>query len=315
MEVAIIGGGGTVGCTTAYTLAVERPEIDITLIDVAEDIVRGHETDIRHARTLNQLPSFTPTGRMNTVETRSFESGSLSSADIAIIAASVSRPSGSAKRGGRAKFLEQNQQVTGNIAELLREREPLPVIVVSNPVDRITYHVWRETGWNRGYFIGYSLSETARTADKIADIRGVSGSDVYCPVVGEHGENVVPLFSRLSVNDEPVTLCESDQERVREYVRNVPYDVISLRGSDETSRWVTGQGVARLACAIADGGIDGEPIALSVPLAGEYNFEDVCLSVPVELGRMGVEQVLEWDLPDRECEQLNKAYESIRTDL
>lgn len=234
------------------------------------------------------------------------------------MAASVPRPADSAERGGRAAFLERNSELAATIAETLRARDPLPVVAVTNPLDRITYRLWRETGWGREWFLGYSLSETARTADRIAALRDVPADDVYCPVAGEHGEHVVPLFSRLTVDGEPVTLTPDERAEVRDYVRDIPYDIIELRGADQTSRWVTGQGVARLVCAVLDGGTAGgpdQPIALSVPLDGEYGFEDVCLSVPVEVGRSGVRRIIEWDLPDRERAQMEAAYESVRADL
>lgn len=311
MQVAIIGGAGTVGSTAAYTLAVERPDVDVSLVDVAVEEAEGHAIDVRHARTLSQLPQFETDGVRNRIDAGPSEADSIAAADVAVVTASVPRPSGAAKRGGRARFLKQNEELAATIAETLTEREPLPVIVVTNPVDHITYRLWRETGWDRRYFLGYSLSETARAADKISDICGVSASDVYCPTIGEHGENVVPVFSRLTVDGEPVSLTEDERVTIREYIRDVPYDVIELRGAAETSRWVTGQGVARLTRAVLDGGLNGEPIALSVPLAGEYGFTDVCLSVPVRFGRNGTDRVIEWELNDEERDQLNVAYESL----
>lgn len=313
MEVAIIGGAGTVGSTTAYTLAVERPDVDIKLVDIAEEAVRGHAIDIRHARTLSQLPQFTGKGTVNVVDATASETDSLSTADIAVVAASVPRPAGAAKRGGRSRFLDRNRELATTVASLLANRDPIPTIVVTNPVDQITYRLWRETDWQRGYFLGYTLSETARAADKISEICAVSASSVYCPIVGEHGEHVVPLFSRLAADREPITLTEQERKEVREYVRNVPYDVIDLRGQAETSRWVSGHGVARLTQAVLNDGLDSDPIALSVPLDGEYGFTDVCLSVPVRFGRDGIEQVLEWDLNDEERKRLIAAYESLKT--
>lgn len=315
MEVTIIGAGGTIGCTAAYTLATERPEFDITLTDIDEDLVSAHAIDIRHGRTMTQLPSFTPKGRMGAVETVSSMAAAVETADIAVVTASVPRPTGAAKRGGRAYFLEQNQDLAERFGEVLAEQDPLPIIVVTNPVDHITYHLWQAAGWDRSWFLGYSLSETVRTVDRIAYHRDVRASSIYCPVVGEHGEQVVPLFSRATIDGKSVSLTVDERHDIREYVRNIPYDIIELRGQAETSRWVTGQGVARLTQAVVDDGIAGEPIALSVPLDGEYGFTDVCLSVPVRFGRDGINEILEWDLLDHERARLEEAYESISSAL
>lgn len=315
MHVAIIGGAGTIGSTTAYTLAIQRPEIDVSLLDIDEDGARGHAIGSRHARTLDRLPQFGRSGPIGSVTAGPSESASLSDADLAVVAASVPRPADSAKRGGRAAFLDRNLELASTVAAALREHDPIPVVAVSNPVDRIAYRIWRETGWDRSYVMGYSLSETARAADRIASLRDAPANEVYCPIAGEHGEHVVPLFSRLRIGSESAELTEAERTTVKDYVRDVPYDVIDLRGAEETSRWVTGQGVARLVSGLVDGGFGGDPIALSVPLDGEYGLEDVCVGVPVELSRNGVDRVLEWDLPERERDGLHAAAESIRADL
>lgn len=200
------------------------------------------------------------------------KSDALADADVAVMTASVPRPADSAKWGGRAEFLDRNLELVTEIGATLRERDPMPVVLVSNLVDRLTYRIWLETGWDRSYFMGYSFSETARAADRITSLRNVSASDVYCPIAGEHGEHVVPLFSRLTIDGESATLTKEEWSTIRDYVWDVPYDVIVLRGAEETSRWVTGQGVARLTSGLIDGGFDSEPIALSVPLDGEYGL-------------------------------------------
>ncbi|MDZ5811398.1 hypothetical protein U4E84_08570 [Halorubrum sp. AD140] len=206
MQVVIIGGAGTVGATTAYSLAVECPKLDLTLVDIATDVREGHKIDITHARTVGHLPQFGDREAIGTVTGSSFGREALSTADVVIVAASVPRPSGGAKRGGRSLFLERNRKLVTDIADLLAAHKPVPVVVVTNPVDRITYLMWQKTGWSRRYFLGYSLSETARAADKISDLRGSSASSVYCPILGEHGEDLVPLFSRLRINNKPVRL-------------------------------------------------------------------------------------------------------------
>lgn len=314
MEVAIIGGG-TIGSTTAYTLAVERPELDITLVDIDEDLIEGHAIDIRHARTLNRLPQFGNDGETGSITAVPPSVSAIESADVAVVTASTERPPESVQQGGRAAFLDDNMEIAREVGELLAERDPLPVVVVSNPLDRITYRVWESTGWDRHRFLGYSLSETARTADKLSRLLDVPPTEIYCPVGGEHGENVVPMFSRLTVDGDPVDLSREDRRAVIEYVRGAAYKVIELRGPEHSSRWVTGQGIARLVGAVLDGGVSGAPIAVSVPLDGEYGFEDVSLSVPVEIDRSGVRRILEWDLSEEELAQLAVAAEAISADL
>lgn len=312
MEVAVVGGAGTVGSTAAFALGGLLPDAEVRLVDVDADAAEGHAIDLRHAGA----QAANPVGRHGgaaAVDVRTAPPGpeGVADADCVVVTASVPRPDGAAERGGRTSFLELNREVADEVATWLRAGEPAPVVVVTNPVDRITYRLWRATGWPRARFLGYSLSETARLADKLAAMADADPDEVSCPVLGEHGEHVVPAFSRATVGGEPLSLSREQRREAIEYVRDVPYDVIDLRGGHETSRWVTGRGVALLVASLLTGGPD-EPVCLSTPLAGEYGYDDVCLSVPVTLGPEGVEEIHEWELPDRERERLDAAYRAVR---
>lgn len=82
--------------------------------------------------------------------------------------------------------------------------------------------------------------------DKIGRLLGVHPSVVHCPMIGEHGENVVPVFSRVRVDGEPATVPAEARDDVREYVRDIPFEIAKARGVEETSRWVTSAGVTRV---------------------------------------------------------------------
>lgn len=315
MHVAIVGGGGTVGATVAYTLATTDPTLDVSLVDVAEDVAEGHAIDVSHGRTVAQLRGLVDEplaeGR---VEARPSEAASFADVDLTVVTASISPPEGAKARGGRIKYLERNRSLADTIGGLLAENDPMPVVVGSNPLDIMTHAFWRATGWDRHRFVGYALSETARVKDEIARLVGCRPDEVYCPTLGEHGEELVPVFSRLTVRGEPADLDDAERERVVEYANEIPYEVIDLRGKADSSRWVTGQGIARLVLGMLRESVD-EPLGLSVPLDGEYGFEDVCLSVPVRLSADGWTEVVEWDLAEDERRGLRAASESVSADL
>lgn len=316
MDVLVVGGGGTIGSTVAYTLSVRDPETTVTLVDSDADGAEGHAIDVRHstrhvAHGLGR-PDFGPEGP-GTVRAAAASPSLVEAADCVVVTASAPRPEGGDARGGRLTFLERNLEIADEIAEWLGEASPTPVVVVSNPVDRITHRLYRRTGWPRRHFLGYSLSETARIADEIARRTDVPPREVYCPIVGEHGEHVVPLFSRATVGGDPVEFSEAEREAIVEYVRNVPYDVLELRGARDSSRWVTARGVATIVRRLDDGRAEA-PTCLSTPLDGEYGFEDVSLSVPVELDGDGVGEILEWDLADEERAAFEAAYRAVKTD-
>jgi malate dehydrogenase len=319
-EVAVVGGGGTIGATVAYTLAVSRPSLDVSLVDVDADRAAGHAKDVRHARCHAAHPVGAPSlgvgdgtgggGRgTGAVRSASASPDALAGADCLVVTASAPRPEDSARRGGRAAFFERNRAVMDDVAEHLSGLDPRPTLVVTNPLDRTTRRLWESSGWPREAIMGYSLSETARLADWLADHAGVAPSAVSCPVLGEHGEHVVPAFSRATVGGEPVSLSPDERADALDFVRDAPYDVIRKRGEADSSRWVTGRGVA----AVVERVVDDDPVTtcLSVPLAGEYGCDGLCLSVPVRLGGLGWREILDWELSDWERERFERAREAV----
>ena len=137
---------------------------------------------------------------------------------------------------------------------------------------------------------------------------------VHCPVIGEHGDGIVPVFSRATVDGDPADLDAHERQSVLDYARDVALDVIDLRGFDETSRWVTARGVALLCSGILSGGPD-RPVGLCTPLDGEYGHADVSVGVPVTLSADGVETIHEWDLAAEERERFDAAATDIRESL
>lgn len=335
MHVAIIGGASTIGATVAYTLASADPTIDVTLVDKAEDPAWAHAVDVAHsvfhsARGPVDAATADSFGSVRTVgadELSSLEP----EPDIAVFTAAAPKPENATGTDAREAELDRNRSVVDAVAAELRALDPLPVLMVTNPIDRLTYRLWRRLEWPRRHFLGYSLSETARTAYKIGELRDVPWASVACPVMGEHGDEIVPVFSRLRIDGEPTTLSEAERAAVYEYVREIPFEIASKRGPEETSRWVTSAGVVRLIRRMfgddtdgtAGGGSggqsanpDAEPtVCLSTPVDGEYGLSAGCLSVPVRLTSDGVEEILEWELGSEERRRLERAHESICADL
>lgn len=315
MNVLVVGSG-TIGSTVAYTLSVMRPSADITLVDADSDVAEGHAIDIRHstrhAGHAVGRPDFVP-GEQGTVRSADPDPELVDAADSIVVTASVPRPEGGSERGGRLTFLEQNLEVADDIASWLQDADPTPVVAVTNPVDRITHRLWTATGWPRRYFLGYALSERARITDEVARRVDAAPRAVSVPILGEHGEHIVPVFSRATVDGEPIELSPTEREEIREYVRNVPYEVMNLRDPSDSSRWVSGRGVAGLVARLDEGSTETS-VCLSTPLDGEYGFENVSMSVPVRLGPAGVEEIVEWSLTAEESDRLDAAYEAVRPD-
>ncbi len=312
MDVLVIGGGGTIGSTVAYTLSVLRPATNVVLADPRTDHTEGHAIDLRHSTCHVAHPAGRPEfgdGAVGSVTVESPRPELVSEADCIVVTASISRPIDGAERGGRYAFLQGNLEVAEDVGSILAEAEPTPTVVVSNPLDRITHRLWEASGWPRRSIVGYSLSETARFADVLSRIADVPPGEIDCPVLGEHGEHLVPAFSRATAGDEPLELSADEREHALEFARNAAYEVIKRRGGADTSRWVSARGIACLVVRILEGGV--EPICLSTPLDGEYGLDGGCLSVPLALSPDGVERIIEWELSKDERRRLAEAHEAV----
>ncbi|WP_247004116.1 malate dehydrogenase [Halosolutus gelatinilyticus] len=315
MHVVIIGGASTIGVTVTYTLISANPTLDVTLVDPDEATAWGHSLDITHSRFHSAgAPVDAETAdSFGTVRSVGVDELANLDPDIVVFTAAAPQPADATDADARAAELEANRAIVDDVAGGLRTLDPVPVLVLSNPIDRITYRLWKRLGWSRDRFIGYSLSETSRTAYRIGELQDVHPATVSCPVMGEHGEGIVPIFSRLRINGEPMSLPEPQRADVRGYVRAIPFEIAKERGVSETSRWVTSAGVARLIRAMSTDGT--ATLCLSTPVDGEYGLVDGCLSVPVSLTTTGVDEIIEWDLSDDENRRLRSAHSAIRADI
>lgn len=329
MHVAIIGGASTIGTTVAYTLSGLAPSLDVSLVDIDEGAAWAHGTDIEHASyhfahapdavqdhdsgSAGAVTSATPDGIVDLQP------------DLLVFNAAAPQPDDATDPSAREAELERNRSIVEDVAEYLRPLDPTPLLVVTNPIDRLVYHFYSLLEWSRRHFLGYSLSETARIADGIADLVDAHRNDVYCPTMGEHGEHIVPIFSRARVDGKPLDVTDDERADLLAYVRDIPFEIAEERGVDETSRWVTSAGVSRVVRTMAaaadetrtgtESDSDDRRFCLSTPLDGEYGLEDVALGVPVELNADGVAAIHEWDLADAEAAELKRAAESVQANL
>lgn len=315
MHVTIIGGASTIGSTAAFALAAMDPSLDITLVDIADEAAWGHATDLLHASYFfTDAPvSMRDTDELGTVKSVGTDELAGVNPDLAIVAASVPRSEWSDGDQRRERFTD-TLPVADDVAGQLEQFGPLPVVVVTNPVDRITYRLWDRLGWARKRFIGFSLAESARIADAIAQFHDVDPNVVKCPTMGEHGEHVVPIFSRAMVDGNHIEISDDRRTEIIDYVRDIGFDIAERRGMADSSRWVSGAGIAHLVRTILGGGTE-ELYCVSTPLDGAYGFDDGCLSVPVTLDSSGVESIVEWDLEDAEWERLRQAHSVIYADI
>ena len=198
----------------------------------------------------------------------------------------------------RSVYLEENTAIVDGIVERLAGWDGV-VVMVTNPVDALTARVAARLGRER--VIGYTLNDSLRLRTSIAASLGVPATEVEAWVLGEHGDRAVPIFSRVRVGGEPVSVDVDVRFAATDFVRGWYRRHVAL-DSGRSSTWASGAGVARMVAAIVTG--SPEPWVASVLLEGEYGLSGA-LGVPVTLGPRGVARVLEWELAPDELAQLS----------
>jgi len=297
VKVAIVGGAGGVGSSVAFNLLLRGEPYDVVLVDSNPNMLTSHVMDLEQTLVLGAARSV-----RGGAETEVFNS------DVVVVSASVPlRPNNS-----RSVFLRDNAAIVNRISDLLAKVGPHwngALIIVTNPVDPLCAWVQQRTGLDRRRILGYTLNDSLRLRTGISQVLDVAPQSIDAWVIGEHGDSCVPLFSRVKVAGAPVDLTAEERRRAEEFMRLWYVRHVAL-GSGRTSTWTTGLGVARMVAAIAYG--NGELWPASIVLAGEYGIEGVSLSVPVSLGRGGVEEIYEWEIAPEEQAALQEAAAHVR---
>jgi malate/lactate dehydrogenase len=295
VKVAIFGGAGGVGASAAYNLLLGTPGHEVVIVDNRSEMVVSHVMDFQ--QVLEQ-------GASGSVRAGGIDD--LRDADVVVVCASMQEE----LTDSRMVFLERNAEIMRSAGETLPAGWDGVVLIVTNPVDPLVTLFQQVSGLDRRRVIGYTLNDTLRLRTGIALALGLDQGRVDAWVVGEHGDSSVPLFTRVLVDGERVELNEAQQASAAEFTRGW-FAKHKALDSGRSSTWTSGLGTARMVNAIANGG-GGERFPASIVLDGEYGIEGVSVTVPVTIGRGGVEQIHEWALSDAERAALEAAADGIR---
>jgi malate dehydrogenase len=181
-------------------------------------------------------------------------------------------------------------------------------VVVTNPVDPLVTRLHRRTGLDRRSILGYTLNDSLRMRTGLAKAIGVPPGSVDAWVLGEHGDLSVPLYSRVEVDGRRIEPTDAQIAAAEQYLRTWYVKHVAL-DSGRSSTWTSGLGVSRMVAAL-DG--EGGLWPCSVVLEGEYGIEGVAVTVPVTLGRSGVERIHEWEITPAELAALHASAELVR---
>jgi malate dehydrogenase len=290
-------GAGKVGSAAAFNILRYRIS-DVVLIDIFENLAKGEALDM-----MQTAPAIEFDGKIKGTSNFSEMEGS----EIVIITAGEARKPGMT----RIDLMNKNARIVRSVVkEVVKYAPECKLMVVTNPVDIMTYIAFKESGFARNCVFGMgNVLDTLRFRSYIALELNVSREDVRALVIGEHGDSMVPLVEYASVSGIPITcLLKKEQiERIVNLTITSGSDVIKLKGS-------TTHAPAAVIAIMADAILRGRNrvMGVSTYLKGEYGFSDVSIGVPVVLGKGGVERILELELMPETKKRLEKAVSTIK---
>ncbi|CAL5198009.1 unnamed protein product [Lathyrus oleraceus] len=304
-KISVIGAGN-VGMAIAQTILTQDLTDELVIVDNKPDKLRGEMLDLQHAA------AFLPRVKINSSVEYSVTAGS----DLCIVTAGARQIAGES----RLNLLQRNLALFKGIIPLLARYSPETILmIVSNPVDVLTYIAWKLSGFPSNRIIGSGTNlDSSRFRFLIADHLQVNAQDVQACIVGEHGDSSVALWSSISVGGVPVlSFLEKQQiayeketlENIHKKVIDSAYEVISLKGY---TSWAIGYSVASLARSIIRDQRKIHPV--SVLATGFYGIGDdveVFLSLPAQLGRGGVLGVTNVHMNQEEEQRLRDSAKTI----
>ncbi|MAN59935.1 MAG: malate dehydrogenase [Flavobacteriaceae bacterium] len=300
MKVTVVGAGA-VGASCAEYIAIKNFASEVVLLDIKEGFAEGKAMDLMQTASLNGFDT-------RIVGTTNDYSKTADS-DICVITSGIPRKPGMT----REELIGINAGIVKDVSSNLVKHSPNTIlIVVSNPMDTMTYLVHKTTDLPKNRIIGMGGAlDSARFKYRLAEALGAAISDVDGMVIGGHSDTgMVPLTRLATRNSVPITefISEDRLEQVKEDTKVGGATLTKLLG---TSAWYApGAAVSGLVQAIA---CDQKKIfPCSTLLEGEYGMDDLCIGVPVVLGREGIEEIVTIDLNDDEKSHMEESADGVR---
>jgi L-lactate dehydrogenase len=302
----VVVGAGKVGATVAYTIMMNNLTSEIVLVDVDRGKARGEALDISHGIAY-----------FKQLTIRDGDFADCADADVIVITAGIPRLPGQT----RIDLARTNVAVTRDIVKKVMEHAANPLfVVISNPVDVLTYVVQKESGLPASRVIGSGTTlDTGRFRYLLSQHCKVDVRNVHAYIIGEHGDSEVPVWSRAYIASKPFDeYCEDCPRRClkinRQYIfeqtRDAGADIIKLKGA-------TFYGVALAATRIVGAimGDENSVLTVSSVLDGNYGIKDVALSLPCIVNRNGIGRYLNIRISDEELGQLGESADKLKAVL
>lgn len=299
-KVSVIGGGFT-GATTALMLA-QKELGDVVLVDIPqnEDPTKGKALDMLEASPVQGFDS-------NIIGTSNYED--TKDSDIVVITAGIARKPGMS----RDDLVQTNQKVMKSVTQQIVKHSPdCYIIVLTNPVDAMTYTVFKESGFPKERVIGQSgVLDTARFRTFVAQELNLSVKDITGFVLGGHGDDMVPLIRYSYAGGIPLeTLIPKERlDAIVERTRKGGGEIVGLLGNGSAYYAPAASLVQMVEAILKD---QRRVIPAIAYLEGEYGFEGIYLGVPTILGGNGLEKIIELELTEDEKAALSNSADAVK---
>ena len=299
----VVIGAGYVGSTCAFTLMHSGIFSEIAIIDVNKDKAEGDALDMSHGAAF-----------VKPVKVYAGNYSDCSDADMIIISAGANQKAGET----RIDLLKRNAVILKDIVDnIKRNTTDYPILlVVSNPVDILTYITYKLSGWPLKRVIGSgTVLDTSRFKYLLSNHTGIDARNIHAYIIGEHGDSEIAAWSTTTIGGLPIgQYCEdcmncsdNNMDYMLDEVRNAAYEIIDKKGA---TFYAIALAVERIVSAIVNN--EKSVLTVSSVLDGsKYGIENVCLSVPTVVGGQGIVDVIETPLNDEEKQGLKESAQKI----
>ena len=303
-KITIIGAGA-VGSTTAYTIMLSGLVSEIVLIDINKNKAQGDALDMNHGISF-----------VSPVKIIAGDYEDIKGSDMVIITAGANQEPGER----RTDLLKRNAKIMESIVENVLKfcHDDTILLMVTNPVDILTYVTYKISGFSKNNVIGSgTVLDTARLKYLLGEYTNVDVRNVHTYIIGEHGDSEVAAWSTTSVAGMNIDefcnysgVCDAEplsNKHFHETVKHSAYEIIEKKGS---TYYAIALSVKRIVECII--GNEKSILTVSSLLDGQYGIKDVCLSVPTIVSGEGAEKVLEIDFNEEEIEGLQKSAQTLK---
>ncbi|MBM4123186.1 MAG: malate dehydrogenase [Nitrospira sp.] len=292
-------GAGNVGATAAQRLA-EKNCYDVALVDIVEGVPQGKALDLTQAGPICGYD-----GRV--IGSNGYEETAGSS--VAVITSGIPRKPGMS----RDELLATNAKiVTGVVKELVKRSPNIVLVMVTNPLDVMTYVAHKVSGLPKQRVMGMAgVLDSARFRSFIAEALNVSAVDVQAMVLGGHGDTMVPLLKHTTVKGRPITEClpKEKLDALVKRTRDGGAEIVNHLKTGSAFYAPSASAVDMVEAILKD---QKRVLPCAARCDGEYGINGLFVGVPVTLGRGGVEKVLEYDLTPEERSALTKSADAVK---